>query len=38
MYDILKERGVDDADLLKIRFDYEYPRSDGGVIFKKYFK
>jgi hypothetical protein len=38
MYDMLRAYNLDDAELLKIQFDYEYPRGDGGVIFKKYFQ
>jgi 4-amino-4-deoxy-L-arabinose transferase-like glycosyltransferase len=34
MYDELKTLNPDDGRMLKIIFDYEYPREDGNVIFK----
>ena len=34
MYEKVREWGFDDRRILKIYFDYDYPREDGGVIFK----
>jgi len=34
MYDELRKLNLDDMRILKIIFDYEYPRGDGSVIFK----
>ena len=34
MYERVRARGIDDRRMLKIYFDYDYPRGDGGVIFK----
>jgi hypothetical protein len=36
MYKEVKERNINEGNILKIYFDYEYPRGDGAVIFKKY--
>jgi hypothetical protein len=37
MYKNIRDHKMDADNMLKIRFDYDYPRGDGGVIFKKYF-
>jgi len=34
MYDEFRELNLDDGRILKVIFDYEYPRGDGNVIFK----
>jgi len=34
MYDEFRSLNLDDSRMLKIIFDYEYPRGDGNVIFK----
>jgi hypothetical protein len=34
MYDKLKALNINDGRMLKVYFDYEYPREDGNVIFK----
>jgi hypothetical protein len=36
MYDTLRAHGIDDRNMLKVYFDYLYPRGDGGMVFKKY--
>jgi hypothetical protein len=36
MYDKMYAERLDTDNILKIYFDYEYPRGDGGMIFKKY--
>jgi hypothetical protein len=36
MYENIRDKNIDTDDLLKIYFDYDYPRADGGMIFKKY--
>jgi hypothetical protein len=38
MYKDMKDAGIEDKGLLRIHFDYRYPRADGAVIFKKYLK
>jgi hypothetical protein len=38
MYDALRKYNLENTALLKVKFDYEYPRADGGVVFKKYFR
>jgi hypothetical protein len=37
MYENIREHKMDADNMLKIRFDYDYPRGDGSVIFKKFF-
>jgi hypothetical protein len=36
MYDKMNAEHLDADNMLKIYFDYKYPRGDGGMIFKKY--
>jgi hypothetical protein len=36
MYEKMNRNHIDTDNMLKIYFDYEYPRGDGGMIFKKY--
>lgn len=38
MYDDLKNAGFELSGMLRVHFDYKYPRADGGVIFKKYLR
>jgi 4-amino-4-deoxy-L-arabinose transferase-like glycosyltransferase len=38
MYDRMRSSDIDDNDVLKVYFDYTYPRGDGGMIIKKYLK
>jgi len=38
MYDELRKHNINEEDMLKIYFDYKYPRADGNVIFKYYLK
>jgi len=37
MYAAFRPLGLSDSRMLKVYFDYEYPRADGGVIFKYQF-
>ncbi|MDR2481570.1 MAG: glycosyltransferase family 39 protein [Spirochaetaceae bacterium] len=37
MYETLHIHKMDADNMLKIRFDYDFPRGDGNVIFKKFF-
>jgi hypothetical protein len=37
VYDDLRSHDINSKGLLKIYFDYKYPRGDGGMILKKYF-
>ncbi|GHV32839.1 hypothetical protein AGMMS4952_23960 [Spirochaetia bacterium] len=37
VYDDLRSHAINSKGMLKIYFDYDYPRADGGMIFKKYF-
>ena len=37
MYDELRKQNINEDGMLKIYFDYKYPRGDGNVIFKYYF-
>jgi hypothetical protein len=37
MYDVMRNHNIDADNMHKIRFDYDYPRADGGMVFKKYF-
>jgi hypothetical protein len=32
----MNQENLDADNMLKIYFDYDYPRGDGGMIFKKY--
>jgi hypothetical protein len=36
MYENMERKNIDPGNMLKIYFDYDYPRGDGGMIFKKY--
>jgi hypothetical protein len=36
MYGNMKTKNIDADNMLKVYFDYVYPRGDGGMIFKKY--
>jgi hypothetical protein len=36
MYENMNRKNIDADNMLKIYFDYDYPRGDGGMIFKKY--
>jgi hypothetical protein len=36
MYEKMYAENIDADNLLKIYFDFDYPRGDGGMIFKKY--
>jgi 4-amino-4-deoxy-L-arabinose transferase-like glycosyltransferase len=36
MYENMESKNIDTDNMLKIYFDYDYPRGDGGMIFKKY--
>jgi len=38
MYEELRKHNINEEDMLKIYFDYKYPRGDGNVIFKYYLK
>ncbi|MDR2468574.1 MAG: glycosyltransferase family 39 protein [Spirochaetaceae bacterium] len=37
MYENIRKHRLDPDNMLKVRFDYDYPRGDGGMVFKKYF-
>ncbi|MDR1196134.1 MAG: glycosyltransferase family 39 protein [Endomicrobium sp.] len=36
MYENMRRKNIGADDLLKVYFDYDYPRADGGMVFKKY--
>jgi hypothetical protein len=36
MYQDMRKKNINTDNLLKIYFDYDYPRADGGMVFKKY--
>jgi uncharacterized membrane protein len=38
MYDDVRNADIDLSGMLRVYFDYKYPRADGGVIFKKYLR
>jgi hypothetical protein len=38
MYDDMREKIGDTDNVLKVYFEYDYPRADGGMVFKKYNK
>jgi uncharacterized membrane protein len=38
MYDTMRDKHISDSNILKVYFDYNYPREDGGMIIKKYLR